>query len=102
MVALYDRYYEDPRIKQTDDASCWLWLGLIGLCNTLGRDTLTFAEVTSLEATRPDVTDVPDSIKKLRDADLLRQHEDGSIHVLARLDLWAFDDEAWPDEPEVT
>lgn len=100
MVLIYDRAPLDPRMERLSDAAQRAWYATVSLCNTVGRETVTIDEIDqrlAVYADRGHPIDTAAVISELVASDLAARLPDSQIKMLARLDLWAFDDEADPD-----
>ncbi len=96
MVLIYDRMPDDPRIRRLGDEAHLVWVAAIGACNRLGRDTIAVEELDeALDPRRAggNEYDVPVIVDELVRAELAERLPGEHLRLLARLDLWAFDDD---------
>lgn len=96
MVLIYDGMLEDPRVNRLTPAAGMLWIAAIGTCNTLGRDTLGIDELDEYFAQRREhghPADPEELLSELAEAELAEHLPHGHVRLLARGDLWQFDDE---------
>lgn len=94
MVLIYDRMFNDPRIQRLSDSAEVLWIGLIGQCNIARSDTLTREAIdTQLRYAGEELQAL---LEELASTDLVEPNAE-TVHVKARLDLWAYDDEVPPE-----
>lgn len=94
MVLIYDGMYLDPRVNSLSSAGEVFWIAAIGLCNTKGRDTLAVDELREwVNEARPGRYDVDERLAELVAADLAQLLPHEHIKLLARMDLWSFDDD---------
>jgi hypothetical protein len=84
VVLIYDRVSSDPRIAGLDDHAHMVWIAAIGTCNRLGRDTIAIEELEPADSAVLD---------QLVNAELAERVPGEHLRLLARLDLWAFDDD---------
>jgi hypothetical protein len=95
-MLLYAGAMDDPRVTRLDDAAAMFWVALIGACSARGRDTLGVDEVEAANDARKKGGDVSALLDELEQSDLVARLPHGHVRLLARLDLWAFEDEADP------
>ena len=93
MVLVYDRAPQDPRVARLSDAAFMFWVGAIGICNKWRRDTLAVDELQEELSGRREY-DLEACLAELVDAELAHRLPHAHVLLLARLDLWAFDDES--------
>lgn len=99
MVLIYDRMPNDPRIKRLSAGAAVTWLTAISACNTLGRETIEMSELEEWFAprrARDETADLEERLAELAASELIERLPAGHIRFLARLDLWAFDEEEGP------
>lgn len=96
---IYDRASQDPRVSRLGHPAYAVWVVALTTCSSLGRETLAFDELSerlevlgrSAVAGEPPLSDM---VAELVAAELLERLPHGHVRLLARLDLWAFEDEA--------
>lgn len=96
MVLIYDGMLDDPRVTRLSPASGMLWIVAIGTCNTLGRETLAVDELEEYFAQRRahGHPGEPETLlKELAEAELAEPLPHGHVRLLARGDLWQFDED---------
>lgn len=89
----------DPRIKRLSAGAAMTWLTAISACNTLGRETIAVADLEEwLERRRaPDQeSDLEAMLSEMDASELIERLPGDHVRFLARLDLWAFDEEEGP------
>ena len=93
MVLIYDRADQDPHVARLSDAASVFWIAAIGVSNERRRDTLALDELQE-ELAGDREFDFEACLAELFDAELVGRLPHAHVRLLARLDLWAFDDES--------
>ncbi len=97
MVLIYSGMPQDPRIDRLDDKDHLAWVTLVTECSKRRSETLTMDEIEEALCWRPSEDWTPSELARmlseLTASELVGRAEDGAVVVLARGDLWQFEDD---------
>jgi hypothetical protein len=95
MVLIYSRMPSDPRIERLNDRDHLAWVTIVTACSKRRSEVLSVDDIFETFGLLADWTpsEVARMLTELAASELVRTLDDGAVFVLARGDLWQFEDE---------